>query len=353
MAPDLDAYRDAARRCFYRKADLAVPDEALAGLAAERRAAAERARPAVAAEAARVLGLPRCEATAIDGGTLHAVLRVTAGGRPGWYARTSLPSLPAPAGELLAERIAVAAARAAGVPAPRVVHVDLSRERVPFDLALVEAAAGEPLAPGAGGDAALAALGRVLAALHDVRGRGFGPLDPDGRAPSGLLPSWREFVLGRLGDHLDACRRDGTLAAPAEARARAALRAAEPVLDAAPAALCHGDLGRPNVLTRAGEVAALLDWEDALVGDPLFDLAGWGTFVGHDERRAVLLAGYAERAPLPADADLRYRLYYLRIMLAKTVHRRRFGWAATDRIPAAARLAPAIDALESALGRGA
>ena len=120
-----------------------------------------------------------------------------------------------------------------------------------------------------------------------------------------------------------------------------------------PAALCHGDLGRPNVLTRAGEVAALLDWEDALVGDPLFDLAGWGTFVGHDERRAVLLAGYAERAPLPADADLRYRLYYLRIMLAKTVHRRRVGWAATDRIPAAARLAPAIDALESALGRGA
>ncbi len=39
------------------------------------------------------------------------------------------------------------------------------------------------------------------------------------------------------------------------------------------ACLVHGDFWPGNVLWRDGQVAAVLDWEDALLGDPLFDLA--------------------------------------------------------------------------------
>jgi hypothetical protein len=42
----------------------------------------------------------------------------------------------------------------------------------------------------------------------------------------------------------------------------------------------------------------------------------------------------------------------VRIVLAKTVHRRRFGWTPTDRIPAADRIRPAVAALRAALTRG-
>jgi aminoglycoside phosphotransferase (APT) family kinase protein len=45
-----------------------------------------------------------------------------------------------------------------------------------------------------------------------------------------------------------------------------------PTLDE-PAVLLHGDLWPGNVLWREGGIAAIVDWEDAALGDPLRDLA--------------------------------------------------------------------------------
>jgi aminoglycoside phosphotransferase (APT) family kinase protein len=353
VPPDLDAYRRAAGRWFYRKADLDVPDAVLAELPARRAAFAASAQAAVEAQAARVLGLASCAAEATPGGTLHAVFVLRdAGSASTWYARVALPGLGEPAAELLVDRIASEAAVGAGLPAPRVRHVDLTRSRVPFDLEILDAAPGRRAAAGPEGAGARRALGAALATLHGVRGAGWGPLDPARPAPRGLRDSWRDFVLERLEEHVGTCVAAGALL-PGEAETlRGAFREAEPLLATAPAAVCHGDLATPNVLVdEAGRVTALLDWEDALVGDPLFDLAGWGTFVGHHERRGAVLEGYATRARLPADAELRYWLYYVRIILAKTIHRRRFGYARTDRIPAGERIRPALTALTAALGR--
>jgi aminoglycoside phosphotransferase (APT) family kinase protein len=348
VPPDLEAYRRAAGRLFYRKADLEVPDATLRALPAHRRAFAASASDDVARVAARALGLAACRAEPVPGGTLHAVFIVRAPGGRTWYARTSLPDLPAPAAELLVDRLASAAAATHGVPVATVRHVDLERADVPFDLELLDAAPGRPAGPEAAGP-----LGAVLAALHGVAGAGWGLLDPTSPTPRGLDASWRDFVLRQWDAHVAACRADGALGAADADRVRRAVREAEPVLATAPGALCHGDLATPNVLADGRDVTALLDWEDAVVGDPLFDLAGWGTFVAHQAHRAALLAGYRTRAALPADAEVRYWLYAVRILLAKTVHRRRFGYAETDRIPAADRIRPALAGLTGALGRGA
>lgn len=40
-----------------------------------------------------------------------------------------------------------------------------------------------------------------------------------------------------------------------------------------PAVLLHGDFWPGNVLWKSGQVAAIIDWEDAAVGDPLADVA--------------------------------------------------------------------------------
>jgi aminoglycoside phosphotransferase (APT) family kinase protein len=45
-----------------------------------------------------------------------------------------------------------------------------------------------------------------------------------------------------------------------------------PTLDD-PGVLLHGDLWPGNVLWREGQIAAIVDWEDAAIGDPLRDLA--------------------------------------------------------------------------------
>lgn len=56
-------------------------------------------------------------------------------------------------------------------------------------------------------------------------------------------------------------------------RLRTALRTADTAGDDVPVVLVHGDYWPGNVLWRAGRLAAVIDWEDASLGDPLADLA--------------------------------------------------------------------------------
>jgi len=60
---------------------------------------------------------------------------------------------------------------------------------------------------------------------------------------------------------------------PAEAYGiRAILSAAQSRLQFNDAVLLHGDFWLGNLLWRAGQLAAIIDWEDAMLGDPLGDL---------------------------------------------------------------------------------
>lgn len=58
-----------------------------------------------------------------------------------------------------------------------------------------------------------------------------------------------------------------------EARIREALQTAWPVPRRNAPALLHGDYWPGNLLWQAGRLAAVIDWEDAALGDPLADLA--------------------------------------------------------------------------------
>ncbi|HET7342041.1 MAG TPA: phosphotransferase, partial [Methylomirabilota bacterium] len=56
-------------------------------------------------------------------------------------------------------------------------------------------------------------------------------------------------------------------------------RRARPPEDRAPA-VCHGDFHPQNILVRDGAVTAVLDWPNALVGDPAFDVAATLNVIG-------------------------------------------------------------------------
>lgn len=57
------------------------------------------------------------------------------------------------------------------------------------------------------------------------------------------------------------------------ARAWETLTAAWPLVPRHPATLLHGDFWPGNLLWRGGTLVGVIDWEDAQVGDPLYDLA--------------------------------------------------------------------------------
>jgi Ser/Thr protein kinase RdoA (MazF antagonist) len=94
----------------------------------------------------------------------------------------------------------------------------------------------------------------------------------------------------------------------------------------------------------------LIDWEDCLAGDPVFDIAFWATF--HPERRHdVFLEGYRGVRDLPDDFELRFWLYFLRTALSKTVLRHRFGLQdKPGRPPASLRIHRGLEKVESLLG---
>jgi aminoglycoside phosphotransferase (APT) family kinase protein len=58
-----------------------------------------------------------------------------------------------------------------------------------------------------------------------------------------------------------------------ETRVRNALAAAMPLNQRNPIVLLHGDYWPGNLLWHHGSLAAVIDWEDAAIGDPLADLA--------------------------------------------------------------------------------
>ena len=81
------------------------------------------------------------------------------------------------------------------------------------------------------------------------------------------------FLKGILGD----ARRladSYAVAAPLAAAAEAAIDAHAAALAAVEVgSLCHGDLKATHILVDADRLAGVIDWGDAAVGDPLWDIA--------------------------------------------------------------------------------
>jgi aminoglycoside phosphotransferase (APT) family kinase protein len=256
------------------------------------------------------------------------------------------------AGEVMALESRLAGAlRQQGFPVPGCEYRELQRADGVRGVHLMERADGRSLTAFDDDEprmqAALAQVARFLARLHARRGSGFGPLSTaSGVALVGVHERWDQYVRLRLDEHVRACEASGAVSATESRAIAVRFDEARDVLRIQPSALLHGDPGSHNFMVDAsGEIRAVIDWEDALLGDPLFDLASLATF--HPERRhAGIWSAYGEAMTPGSDAWQRFWLYFLRISLAKTVHRQRFGYAdRAGRAPASQRIQLALQRL--------
>lgn len=144
-------------------------------------------------------------------------------------------------------------AQAHGLAAPRPIYVDDACDIFPTPLVVIEFIEGETVFEPPDLAVYLRQLATELARIHSIKdsseltflpkqGNGFGNRPPT------------------LDDSLS------------EGRIRNALEAAWPVSQANASVLLHGDYWPGNVLWNDGELAAVIDWEDARTGDPLSDL---------------------------------------------------------------------------------
>jgi aminoglycoside phosphotransferase (APT) family kinase protein len=343
------------RGVFLEKADLALPDERLAALrsAPDESLGIDAAFLRDAMDAFGISPSVRCTRAAAQG-TFHRLYDIDAADGEAKLLRVAVLPGDAAAQVMALEARLAESLRGQGFAVPACEYRGIARAGQVRGTHLMERAAGQALTTLDDDEprmqAGLAQVARFLARLHAVRGTGFGPLSVDpGAMLRGVHERWEDYVLLRLDEHLRACEATGAMTS---SEARAAMQCFDKgraLLREQPAVLLHGDPGSHNFMVDAsGEIRAVLDWEDALLGDPLFDLASLCTF--HPERRhAGIASAYGETLTPGSDAWRRFWLYFLRIALAKTVHRQRFGYAdAPGRAPASRRIQLALQRLGEA-----
>ncbi|MCE9606315.1 MAG: aminoglycoside phosphotransferase family protein [Planctomycetia bacterium] len=370
MAENIDHDRRARRAMFYPKADLRLSDERLRSFrrpdTAEQTAAYREGLALVVRDG---LSSSHAEAAQFDiqplaeQGTFHRLFRIAFDDGRRIIARIAIAGLTEPHCDdygnqsLLIDAWAHDRLRRAGLSGLEVYCVDTSQRLVPFSYELLSEAPGASLREFDHDDSLmqplLIDLGRQLAQIHVVRGRGAGliTVEPGNSDPSptmrGAHDAWPDYVLTQLDTHLAICRDLGAIDSNEVRRIEAVFASPDALPSAVPLVLLHGDLGNHNIFTDGRRITQLIDWEDCLFGDPLFDLAFCATF--HPEHRhAWLLAGYREYVPLDATDLRRLQIYFLRIALAKTVLRRRLGIVdVPGRTPAAQRIQLALAALRT------
>lgn len=223
----------------------------------------------------------------------------------------------------------LAEVRALGLPAPRVFAVDASRRRVPFAWQILENIPHpdlNALLKSRALDLTLVAheIGASVARWQSIHPDGFGPFDTEllRREPrlAGYHAHYADYFHLHLDRHLRFLTGHGFLSLDKAAEIAAEIEQHRDLLALEQGCLVHKDLALWNILGTPTEIAAFIDWDDAISGDPMDDLSLLGCFYdGSVLTRA--LAGYAIVRPLPSEHRRRFWLHLLRNMIVKAVIR--------------------------------
>ena len=157
----------------------------------------------------------------------------------------------------------------------------------------------------------VAATMRQIANADISNMRGYGPFGSDG---VGRYESWRAFLVG-IADpsHRDWSKFDGAIDRQRlSTYLRLLLRWAEHCPETR--SLVHADFGSNNVLAAKGEITAVIDWSEAMIGDPLYDVANiffWRSWLPCMEHQA----NYLQQQSRALASSTALRCYQLHIGL--------------------------------------
>lgn len=161
----------------------------------------------------------------------------------------------------------------------------------------------------------LAPVARVMGAIADSdisMTRGFGPFDGDG---VGRFERWRDFLTSIADPRLYDW--DAVSSKVDRDRAHQLLDLVGALADRCPETrrLIHGDFGSNNVLTDGERIVGVIDWSEAALGDPLYDVANilfWRPWLTCMEQQARFFE--VQRSDLLNHSD-RLQCFQLRIGL--------------------------------------
>jgi len=323
-ASQLEEYLFQRKDIFSWKSDIPFSDEILKSLRSDERNAISEDM-AIQALKNVEWDYVSCQLLAQQG-TFHTVFRIVQNNSTSHILRVSkLPALTDVA--LYVEENVLAALAKHRISHAVIYVIDCSRQSVPFDFSVCDYLPDESLSTKDRDDTDIMpfipVVARYLKSVHAIRGKGFGFIHPERqKILCGINGSWFEFLGCHLERHLSILLDTGDINVAESKEVLCYIDRAKTELDSVQPHLLHGDCGNHNMIVKDSNEVVLIDWEDALLGDPLFDVALWATF--HPERRwSTFFKAYFECDWQPT---FEFWMYYTRIALSKAVHRLRFGY---------------------------
>ncbi|MCB1276833.1 aminoglycoside phosphotransferase family protein [Prosthecobacter sp.] len=234
-------------------------------------------------------------------------------------------------GQLAVESELLDRVRAAGVLTPRVFGCDATRSRVPFAWQALERIAAPDLnhwfKRGALYVSRIAFdIGVAVAKWQSITLEGFGVLDESLR---GYHTTYADYFRLRLDEHLDFLVTRGFLNREQRDEIAAEIQNHQALLQLDRGCLVHKDLALWNILGSESQIAAFIDFDDAISGDPMDDLSLLACFHDEDFLRCAF-DGYQSVRPLPEHHLRRFWLHLLRNMIVKAVIRVGAGYFDRD-----------------------
>lgn len=155
-------------------------------------------------------------------------------------------------------------------------------------------------------------VGARLRRLHETKVPGFGwlanaPWNAQGD-PAPEHASWLAFIARILDEAHELTRASPLAAAVVQATAAAVARQAEELVAVTHASLCHGDLKAAHLLCENARLSGVIDWGDAVLADPLWDLARFAHRADAGSTR-LMIEGYRPDRSTADALDRRIPLY--------------------------------------------
>jgi aminoglycoside phosphotransferase (APT) family kinase protein len=208
----------------------------------------------------------------------------------------------------------------AGVPCPKVLALDTSRQDLPYEVLILSRMYGINAATvwNTLSDPVRETLseetGRMIGSVHGLPWSAYGDFDP-GTGTFGQYARWTDRVLVRVEQLAEEATRSHALPQRTIDSVVTTINDGDSVLETASApVLVHGDLHTANLLidqqNGTWHVVAVLDWESASTADAAWEFAG--LWIRHAEREPfhdAFLYGYRERHPAQIDLQSRILLY--------------------------------------------
>jgi aminoglycoside phosphotransferase (APT) family kinase protein len=216
---------------------------------------------------------------------------------------------------------------AAGVPANKILHTDISRKLVPFDFQIEETLIGQDLEDNFNGtqadyDAMSFALGRFIATYHGIKLPKFGRFDAvaaEHGELKGAKDTFFDYVTLCLDSDISYLVDAEVINSNVGIQIRELFNTNKDIINISQGVLLHHDLADHNLMFKDNKLTAIFDWEAAVVGDPVLDLASCPTWRTHYPREEQLVAGYKSVTALPENFEAKMNIYRLRTMLWKMV----------------------------------